>query len=288
MGSGGVVVKSSMEAMLESLMRREEKPRDVPPALPPRPPSRGRLPSGRKSLPPLRFGSSEENLVFDPPLVSEDDVHVHAHAVIEEEKEKEEVEVEETKVDVVVEKEKDEKEERDSRTLKVEKELKEKEEEVAVLRQQISQFETRCSDYEAQVKWLQDQLSLQQQQQAARIQVRRKEGMNGTNHNDPVQGNKQRHHSSEDARTNPVGQLMSEFENKKKSFEEDARALGQWKPGQAASSSNPVEDLLKLKLQFTAWKRDYKVRLHETKVKLERMVGRSRRNCWAGMKWIKQ
>jgi hypothetical protein len=69
--AGGVQVKSSMEAMLDSLMRRDEKPRDVPPALPPRPPSRGRLPSARRSLPPLRFGSSEENLVLDPSQLTE-------------------------------------------------------------------------------------------------------------------------------------------------------------------------------------------------------------------------
>ncbi|KAK8950857.1 hypothetical protein KSP39_PZI003308 [Platanthera zijinensis] len=44
-------VRSSLEEMLESLRRRDEKPKDVPPALPSRPPSKGRLPSAKRSLP---------------------------------------------------------------------------------------------------------------------------------------------------------------------------------------------------------------------------------------------
>jgi hypothetical protein len=120
------------------------------------------------------------------------------------------------------------------------------------------------------------------------VQVRREKGMNGHDYNDPGQGNRQRRHSSENAKTNPVGQLISEFENKKRSFEEDVKALSQWRPSQSGSGPNPVEDLMKLRLQFTAWKRDFKVRLHDTKVSLEKMVGKSRMNCWTGMKWIKQ
>ncbi|PKA63679.1 hypothetical protein AXF42_Ash016963 [Apostasia shenzhenica] len=50
-GAPATVVRSSLEEMLESLRGRDEKPKDVPPALPSRPSSRGRLPSARKSLP---------------------------------------------------------------------------------------------------------------------------------------------------------------------------------------------------------------------------------------------
>lgn len=47
------LARSSLEEMLESLRRRdeEEKPKDLPPALPARPTSRGRLPPARRSLP---------------------------------------------------------------------------------------------------------------------------------------------------------------------------------------------------------------------------------------------
>lgn len=46
-----MIVRSSLEEMLESLQRRDENPKDAPPALPSRPTSRGRLPSARRSLP---------------------------------------------------------------------------------------------------------------------------------------------------------------------------------------------------------------------------------------------
>ncbi|KAL9256534.1 Myosin-2-like protein [Drosera capensis] len=43
--------KSSLEEMLDNLLRREEKPKDTPPALPSRPTSKARLPPARRSLP---------------------------------------------------------------------------------------------------------------------------------------------------------------------------------------------------------------------------------------------
>ena len=51
--SPSLLARSSLEEMLESLRQRdgEEKPKDLPPALPARPTSRARLPSARRSLP---------------------------------------------------------------------------------------------------------------------------------------------------------------------------------------------------------------------------------------------
>ena len=53
---------SMLEEMLDSLRRRdeEEKPKDLPPALPPRPTSKGRLPPARRSL-PTNFKVGDEN-----------------------------------------------------------------------------------------------------------------------------------------------------------------------------------------------------------------------------------
>ncbi|KAG9452756.1 hypothetical protein H6P81_005660 [Aristolochia fimbriata] len=45
------MARSSLEEMLDSIRRRDERPKDVPPALPVRPTSRGRLPPSRRSLP---------------------------------------------------------------------------------------------------------------------------------------------------------------------------------------------------------------------------------------------
>jgi myosin-5 len=51
--SPSAIARSSLEEMLDSLRRRdeEEKPKDLPPALPSRPMSRGRLPPAKRSLP---------------------------------------------------------------------------------------------------------------------------------------------------------------------------------------------------------------------------------------------
>jgi len=56
------IARSSLEEMLDSLRRRdeEEKPKDLPPALPARPTSRGRLPPARRSL-PKSFKIEDEN-----------------------------------------------------------------------------------------------------------------------------------------------------------------------------------------------------------------------------------
>ncbi|RWW62360.1 hypothetical protein BHE74_00030509 [Ensete ventricosum] len=44
------VARSSLEVMLDTIRLRDEQPKDVPPALPVRPTSRGRLPTSRRSL----------------------------------------------------------------------------------------------------------------------------------------------------------------------------------------------------------------------------------------------
>lgn len=46
--------RSSLELMLDLIQKRDEQPKDEPPALPARPTSRGRLPSSKRSL-PLNF-----------------------------------------------------------------------------------------------------------------------------------------------------------------------------------------------------------------------------------------
>ncbi|KAL5986855.1 hypothetical protein ACLOJK_015189 [Asimina triloba] len=60
--------RSSLEEMLESIRRRDDRPKDLPPALPVRPTSKARLPSSRRSL-PINFkvgDSAPEYLPNDP------------------------------------------------------------------------------------------------------------------------------------------------------------------------------------------------------------------------------
>lgn len=44
------IVRSSLEVMLDSIRMKEEQPKDLPPALPVRPTSRGRLPTSKRSV----------------------------------------------------------------------------------------------------------------------------------------------------------------------------------------------------------------------------------------------
>ncbi|XP_078447679.1 myosin-2-like [Wolffia australiana] len=74
--------------------------------------------------------------------------------------------------------------------------------------------------------------------------------------------------------------LLREFEQKKQVFEDDAQFLCEGRP----STPSAMDELRKLKLQFSAWKKDYKIKLHETKVALQKAESdKSSRKKWWGM-----
>lgn len=84
-----------------------------------------------------------------------------------------------------------------------------------------------------------------------------------------------------------VSNLVKEFEEQRQTFDDDAKALVGVKTGQSASNINSDEELRKLKLRFEMWKKEYKIRLRETKVKLHKLghseAERSRRRWWGRM-----
>ncbi|KAL8167339.1 hypothetical protein V2J09_008838 [Rumex salicifolius] len=65
----------------------------------------------------------------------------------------------------------------------------------------------------------------------------------------------------------PVSQLAKEFEQRRKRFDDDAKALAEVSN---KSGSSIEDDLRRLKFRFDAWKKDYKMRLRETKGTLQR------------------
>ncbi|KAM1101126.1 hypothetical protein ACFX13_007651 [Malus domestica] len=71
--------------------------------------------------------------------------------------------------------------------------------------------------------------------------------------------------------SNAVSGLVKEFEQRRQTFDDDAKALVEVKPGQSAANMNPEEDLRKLKHRFESWKKEYKARLRETKTKLHKI-----------------
>nr|XP_010905572.2 myosin-1 isoform X1 [Elaeis guineensis] len=79
-----------------------------------------------------------------------------------------------------------------------------------------------------------------------------------------------------------VSHLVKEFEQQTQVFEDDAVFLVEVKSRQD-SSINPDEELQKLKARFVTWKKDYKVRLKETKIALQKLGNpeeRTRKRWW--------
>lgn len=79
---------------------------------------------------------------------------------------------------------------------------------------------------------------------------------------------------------NPINNLGMEFEQRKQNFDIEAQSITEVKSG----SANPAEDVRRLKHRFEAWKKDFKLRLRETKAKAQRMghseAEKHRRKWW--------
>ncbi|KAF8391408.1 hypothetical protein HHK36_023712 [Tetracentron sinense] len=191
------------------------------------------------------------------------------------------------------------------RVLKAEAALGQKEEENAALQQQLHQFETRWSQHEAKMKsmeemWQKQMTYLQNSLAAAKKSLAADDtagqpgrldasplphyydsedttsmGTHTPDGNTPVKFSNR----TSDAGTgrmsngglNAVSHLVKEFEQRKQVFDEDAGFLVEVKSGQLVSSRNPNDELRKLKLRFESWKKEYKVRLRETKVTIQRL-----------------
>ncbi|PON96531.1 Myosin head, motor domain containing protein [Trema orientale] len=206
------------------------------------------------------------------------------------------------------------------RVIKAEETLEQKEEENAALREQVQQFETRWSEYEAKMKsmeemWQKQMASLQMSLAAARKSLAVDNGVGQPGRLDAAFS--PRYYDSEDATSmgsrtpgastplkfsnsvhdvgsgrdtngtlSAVSNLVKEFEQQRQTFDDEAKALVGVKAGPPASNINSDEELRKLKLRFEMWKKEYKVRLRETKVKLHKLnhseAERSRRRWWGG------
>lgn len=188
------------------------------------------------------------------------------------------------------------------RVLQAEATLERKEEENAELQEQLQQFETRWSEYEAKMKSMQDVW----QNQMASLQVSlaaARKSLTSNNVGQPgrVDVASPRYDSEEGmsmgSRTpgastpingvaretngtlNAVGNLVKEFDQRRHTFDDEAKALIEVKPG------NPDEELRKLKHRFESWKKEYKARLRETKTKLHKhghSEEEKRRRKWWG------
>ncbi|EER99532.2 hypothetical protein BDA96_02G355500 [Sorghum bicolor] len=203
------------------------------------------------------------------------------------------------------------------RITKAEAALLDKEEENVMLKRQLEQYERKWSEYEAKMKsmeeaWKRQLSSLQLSLVAAKkslaaddaatraartdftpthAQYDSEDTLSTGTHTPEVIESRHHNHNPEakvsagnsDRRVNAVNHLAKEFEDRRQVFEDDAGFLVAVKSGQVGPNMNPDEELRKLKDRFATWKKDYKSRLKETKVNLNK-VGthdeKSRKRWW--------
>ncbi|KAH1218503.1 Myosin-2 [Glycine max] len=202
------------------------------------------------------------------------------------------------------------------RVIKAEATIEQKEEENAELKEQLKQFERRWIEYEKRMKsmeemWQKQMSSLQMSLAAARKslasenvsgQIARRDvasplgydsedaaSMGSRTPRTPHASTPLKYSSSlteagagrdVNGTLTSVSNLMKEFEQRRHTFDDDARALVEIKTGQSANT-NSVEELRKLKHRFEGWKKEYKARLRETKARLHKSeMEKSRRRWW--------
>ncbi|GMJ10224.1 ARABIDOPSIS THALIANA MYOSIN 1, myosin 2, ARABIDOPSIS THALIANA MYOSIN 4 [Hibiscus trionum] len=192
------------------------------------------------------------------------------------------------------------------RVLKAEATLGKKEQENTTLREQLQQHEARWLDYEAKMKsmedmWQKQMASLQTSLAAARKSLAADSTAGQLGRADVVSPS---HYYSEDnvsmgSRTpgmntpvggrengslNAVGNLLKEFDQAKQAFDDDAKSLVEIRTPQPTSDVNPDDELRRLKGRFETWKKDFKMRLKETKARLHKRghqeSDKTRRKWW--------
>ncbi|KAJ6842435.1 myosin-2-like [Iris pallida] len=188
------------------------------------------------------------------------------------------------------------------RVMKAEATLRQKEEENLILKQQLQQYESRWADYEVKMKsmeemWQNQMTSLQMSLAAAKKSLAADDMTSLSGSVDPTpnihyfgsvntsvdfrapestpakqsHGSNARQTRNSDCTQNPLTHVIKEFEQQRQAFEDDAKFLIEVKSGQLAPGTKPDEELQKLKTRFAAWKKDYKVKLRETKAAVQKL-----------------
>ncbi|CAI9278873.1 unnamed protein product [Lactuca saligna] len=184
------------------------------------------------------------------------------------------------------------------RILKAEAGLREKEEENDILHQRLQQYESRWSEYELKMKSMEEVWQKQMRSLQSSLSIAKKSlslddnnttsernsdaSINITNDdtwdgNGSANGNARRNNGHDNMRPMSAGlsvisRLAEEFEQRSQVFGDDAKFLVEVKSGQTdAANLNPDHELRRLKQMFEGWKKDYSVRLRETKVILNKL-----------------
>ncbi|CAK8561329.1 unnamed protein product [Lathyrus sativus] len=198
-----------------------------------------------------------------------------------------------------------------NRVYKAEAIVEQKEAENTELREQLKQSERKRDEYETKMKSMEEAWQKQMASLQSSLVAARKSLASGNGTVQPVRHDLvlPRHYDSEDASSmgfrttsgstpmklsgsfsvsdagkqangtlTTVSNLMKEFEQQRQTFNDEVKALNEIKPGQSANT-NSADELRKLKQRFEGWKKQYKVRLQETKARLSESE-KSRRTWW--------
>ncbi|CAM8979435.1 unnamed protein product [Rhodiola kirilowii] len=192
------------------------------------------------------------------------------------------------------------------RVLKAEAAQRLKEEENDILHQRLQQYENRWSEYELkmrsmeeiwqkQMRSLQSSLSIAKKSLAIDESERNSDASVSLNDDHDFSldtGSNFRSHESNGIGVRPmsaglsvISRLAEEFEQRSQVFKDDAKFLVEVKSGQIEASLNPDQELRRLKQMFDAWKKDYAVRLRETKVILHKLGSEESSNDKNRKKW---
>lgn len=192
------------------------------------------------------------------------------------------------------------------RVLKAEAAQREKEEENEILNQRLRQYENRWSEYEVKMKSMEEVWQKQMRSLQSSLSIAKKSlavDDSARNSDASVNASDDREYSGDtgtprfrgldsnggirpsSASLSVISRLAEEFEQRRQVFGDDAKFLVEVKSGQVDASLNPDRELRRLKQMFEAWKKDYGVRLRETKVILNKLdsdekVGDKTRKKW--------
>lgn len=199
------------------------------------------------------------------------------------------------------------------RILKAESALREKEEANDILQQRLQQHESRWTEYEQKMKsmeevWQKQMRSLQSNLSVAKrslvtddadrnSDVSIEQSWDGsTAYHVGARGQEEttsRNHRFQshisDGCMSPglsvISRLADEFNHRTQVFSDDAKFLMEVKSGQVTASLEPERELRRLKQMFEMWKKDFNVRLRETKVVVHRIASDEASRDKAKKKW---
>ncbi|KAI3702898.1 hypothetical protein L6452_28651 [Arctium lappa] len=169
--------------------------------------------------------------------------------------------------------------------MKAEVSLSQREQENSTLRDQVRQFETRWSEHEIKMKsveetWQRQMASLRKSLGAAKKSL-------AADDDDSEDDTPRTQNVEFGNNSNTVNELAKELEQKKRNFEDDAKAIAEVKLGNMPYPKQ-IEEYKRVKLRFDTWKKEYKNRLRETRAKLGKGVNgeaggsdkRARQSWW--------